>query len=106
MALLGAAADSRRGGGGGGGPVGSLIFHQPIELKLKACRRAAGEAAPLLWQPAGACLGLFPVSSDCFSFCQGSEPLPLREGEAKCRRHLEKRVTATGYVTQNQRSFY
>lgn len=86
---------------------------RPIDLssahrvKAEGMRERGCRGSPsFLWQPAGACLGLFPVSSDCFSFCQGAEPWPLREGEAKCRRHLEEHVTATGFVDTIVRPFY
>lgn len=51
---------------------------RPIDLSSAHRVKAEGmrerhDRQPLfLWQPTGACLGLFPVSSDCFSFSQGA----------------------------------
>ena len=93
--LPGAVADSRHSSGC---PVGPLIFHQPIDLELKAWGRGWRGSPSVLWQPAGAWLGLFPASADCFSFSQVAELCRSREGEVECRRHLGEHVTATARV--------
>lgn len=51
---------------------------RPIDLssahrvKVEGMRERPERQPLFLWQPAGACLGLFPVSSDCFSFGRGA----------------------------------
>jgi len=58
----------------GGQQAQQRLPSRPIDLSSAHRVKADGmrerlETQPLfLWQPAGACLGLFLVSSDCFSF--------------------------------------
>lgn len=53
---------------------------RPIDLssahrvKVEGRRERLERQSLFLWQPAGACLGLFPVSSNCFSFSQAAAP--------------------------------
>ncbi|KAG8010719.1 hypothetical protein GBF38_009908 [Nibea albiflora] len=62
----------------GGQQAQQRLPSRPIDLSSAHRVKAEGmrerlERQPLfLWQPAGACLGLFPASSDCFSFSQGA----------------------------------
>ncbi|MEQ2294746.1 hypothetical protein AMECASPLE_007078, partial [Ameca splendens] len=83
-----------------GCPVGPLIFHQPIELKLKALGDKLERQPLVLWQPAGACRGLFPASSYCFSFRPGAAPCCSEENEVEWRRHLGEHVTATVWSSE------
>lgn len=53
---------------------------RPIDLssahrvKVEGRRERLERLSLFLWQPAGACLRLFPVSSNCFSFSQAAAP--------------------------------
>lgn len=93
--LPGAVADSSHDSGC---PAGPLIFHQPIELKLKAWGGKLERQPLVLWQPAGACRGLFPASSNCFSFNPGAVPCCSEENEVEWRRYLGAHITATVWV--------
>lgn len=61
-----------------GRPIDLSSAHR---LEAEGMRERPERQPRFLWQPAGACLRLFPVSSDCFSFSQGAAL--CRSGEVR-----------------------